>query len=143
MTDGVKLRVIDIVRETDRALLLRFESGLEAWFPKSHILETEGDTITVSEWIARAKGLIDEEGVRTSVTERVDCQSAVAVAQDAWLQAGGCTRCWGTSLIVGIAGAELESCFCDGKRRELLRWAPDMPYSWRQFFIATCRVGWQ
>jgi hypothetical protein len=54
-----------IVRETDKALLVRLEDGEEVWLPLSQISEPdsyrEGDengTISVTEWIAEQKGLL-------------------------------------------------------------------------------------
>ena len=59
----VHLDVTEVLRETDKALLLEV-GDKEAWVPKSHIADAdqyaEGDqdlTISVTEWIAREKGL--------------------------------------------------------------------------------------
>ena len=64
MSNYVHLEVEKIVKETDSAFLLRLEDGEELWIPKSQIADpddyTEGDedaTISITEWIARERGL--------------------------------------------------------------------------------------
>jgi hypothetical protein len=61
----VHLEVEKIVRETDAAFLLLID-GEEYWIPKSQVADPdeyqagdEGCTISVTEWIAREKGLGD------------------------------------------------------------------------------------
>jgi len=57
------------MRETPRALLVRFRSGAEAWIPKSQIhddsevFDASEDlgTLIVSQWFADKEGLDDEE----------------------------------------------------------------------------------
>lgn len=53
-----------IVRATDQALLVRLEDGDEVWLPLTQVADPEdyqvGDgpgTISVTEWIAKQKGL--------------------------------------------------------------------------------------
>lgn len=53
-----------IVRETDKALLVRFKGGREEWLPLSQIADSDdyraGDkngTISVTEWLANQKSL--------------------------------------------------------------------------------------
>lgn len=53
-----------ILRVTDRALLVRLEDGEEDWFPLSQIADSgdykAGDTkgtISITEWLAKEKGL--------------------------------------------------------------------------------------
>jgi len=60
----VHLDVLLIVRETDKALLLRLESGEEVWVPKSQVSDpgdyAEGDencTVSVTEWFAEKEDL--------------------------------------------------------------------------------------
>ena len=60
----VHLDVEEIFEETDNAFLLELEDGEEVWMPYSQISDYEnyrkGDkncTISISEWIARQKGL--------------------------------------------------------------------------------------
>lgn len=60
----VHLDVEEIVRETDKALLLRLDDGEEVWIPLTQIADAddyhEGDTnctVSVTEWIAEQKGL--------------------------------------------------------------------------------------
>lgn len=60
----VHLHFEKILRETDKALQIRFESGEEHWIPLSQIADaddySEGDTngsISITEWIANEKGL--------------------------------------------------------------------------------------
>lgn len=61
----VHLDVEVIVRETEKAFLLRLESGEEVWVPISQVADaddySEGDTdctVSVSEWFARKEGLL-------------------------------------------------------------------------------------
>ena len=63
-SNWVHLDVDKIVHETDSAFLLRLQDGEEIWMPKSQIdnpdIYQTGDedlTISVTEWIAREKGL--------------------------------------------------------------------------------------
>lgn len=60
----VHLDVSEILRETEKAFLLKLESGLEVWVPKSQISDadiySEGDrdaTVSVSEWFAEKENL--------------------------------------------------------------------------------------
>lgn len=60
----VHLDVDEILRETEKAFLLRLEEGQEVWVPKSQISEpgiySEGDrdaTVSVSEWFAEKEDL--------------------------------------------------------------------------------------
>ena len=60
----VHLDVVKVVRETQKAFLLRLESGEEYWIPFSQISDaddySEGDencVISVTEWIANEKGI--------------------------------------------------------------------------------------
>jgi hypothetical protein len=60
----VHLDVEEIVKETDSAFLLRLDDGEEVWIPKSQVSDPEsyaqGDcnaTVSVTEWIAKQKGL--------------------------------------------------------------------------------------
>lgn len=62
-SNWVHLDVTAVLRETDKALLLEV-GDMEAWVPKSHIADADqyeaGDrdvTVSVTEWIAREKGL--------------------------------------------------------------------------------------
>jgi hypothetical protein len=62
-SNWVHLDFDEILRETDKALLVRFPDGEEEWVPISQISDEEdyrvGDqdgTISVSEWLARQKG---------------------------------------------------------------------------------------
>lgn len=64
MADYAHLDVAAVVRETDKALLLRFESGEEHWVPKSVVADAddygEGDrdcTVSVQLWFAEREGL--------------------------------------------------------------------------------------
>ncbi len=52
-----------ILRETDKALLVRFSHGEETWVPLSQIADSDdykvGDTegtMSVTEWLAKEKG---------------------------------------------------------------------------------------
>lgn len=63
----VHLDVREILKATDSAFLLLLESGEEVWIPHSQMDDPEsydeGDedvTISVTEWIAKQKGLNDE-----------------------------------------------------------------------------------
>ena len=63
-SNWVHLDVEEIVRETDKAFLVRLEDGEEVWLPKGQISDaqdySEGDTnctLSISEWIANEKGL--------------------------------------------------------------------------------------
>lgn len=63
-SNWVHLDVDEIVRETDAAFLVRLDDGEEVWLPKSQISSpetlAEGDcdvTVSVTEWIAKEKGL--------------------------------------------------------------------------------------
>jgi hypothetical protein len=56
----------EALRETDLAILVRFEDGREEWIPKSQIAddsevfdadENRAGTLVVTEWIAEQKGL--------------------------------------------------------------------------------------
>lgn len=65
-SDWVHLDVEEVVRETDAAFLLRID-GSDHWIPKSQISDPEdysagdtGCTISVTEWIAKQKGLLVE-----------------------------------------------------------------------------------
>jgi hypothetical protein len=65
MSNWIHLDFETIVRETDKALLVRFEDGEESWIPLSQIADSddyrEGDgpgTISVTEWIAEQKDLL-------------------------------------------------------------------------------------
>jgi len=60
----VHLDVDEVVRETDKALLLRLDDGNEVWVPLSQIADAdnyaEGDRdccISVSQWFAEKEGL--------------------------------------------------------------------------------------
>jgi hypothetical protein len=60
----VHLTVDEVVRETDKALLLRLDDGEEVWVPLSQIADNElyfeGDRyccIFVSQWFAEKEGL--------------------------------------------------------------------------------------
>ncbi len=62
--EWVHLDVELIVRETDKAFLLRLEDGREEWVPFSQISDpgdySEGDEdccISVTQWLADQKGL--------------------------------------------------------------------------------------
>ncbi len=64
MSSWVHLDVELIVKETDAAFLLRLEGGEDVWIPRGQIESPddydEGDedcTVSVTEWIARQKGL--------------------------------------------------------------------------------------
>lgn len=61
----VHLDFEEIVAETEKALLVRLEDGQEVWLPLSQISDADdyrqGDedgTISVTEWIAKQKGLV-------------------------------------------------------------------------------------
>ncbi len=61
----VHLDVDEVVRETDKALLLRLEEGEEVWVPLSQIADSDqygaGDrdcTISVTSWFAEKEGLV-------------------------------------------------------------------------------------
>lgn len=63
-SNWVHLDVEEIVRETDKAFLVRLEDGEEVWLPKGQVADAddykEGDTnctLSISEWIAGEKGL--------------------------------------------------------------------------------------
>jgi hypothetical protein len=65
-SNWVHLDVELIVRETDKALLLRLEDGEEVWIPLGQIADADsysaGDTnctVSVTRWIAEQKGLAD------------------------------------------------------------------------------------
>lgn len=63
--DQVQLEV-EVLRESDKALLVRTDDGGEAWIPKSQIhddsevysLKSSPGTMIVSRWIAEQKGLV-------------------------------------------------------------------------------------
>lgn len=63
--EWVHLDVAKILRETDRAFLLRLEEdGEEVWVPKAQVSDPEdyqeGDenvTVSVTRWLAEQKGL--------------------------------------------------------------------------------------
>ena len=64
MPGWVHLDVDLVVRETDKALLLRLEGGEEVWVPKSAVADAgdyaEGDadaTVSVAAWWAEREGL--------------------------------------------------------------------------------------
>lgn len=61
----VHLDVEEIVKETDKALLLRLDGGEEVWVPLSQVADADdysaGDmdcTVSVTEWFARKEGLV-------------------------------------------------------------------------------------
>lgn len=63
----VHLDVDEILRETDKAFLVRLESGREEWLPFSQIGDAEayavgdeGCTISITEWFANQKDLEGE-----------------------------------------------------------------------------------
>lgn len=63
----VHLDVEEIVRDTDKAFLVRIEAG-EVWIPKSQIADADdyeaGDTdltLSVTKWFADKEGLEGEE----------------------------------------------------------------------------------
>ena len=63
--EWVHLDVEEILRETDKAFLVRLEDGREEWLPFSQIADPDeyqvGDrdcTVSITEWVARQKGLV-------------------------------------------------------------------------------------
>lgn len=65
-SDWVHLDVEEVLRESDKALLVRLEDGREEWLPFSQISEPDdykvGDrnvTISITSWLANQKGLDD------------------------------------------------------------------------------------
>lgn len=63
--DPVELEVV-VLRETEKAILVRTEDGEEAWVPKSQILAEgttvssdpdEVGTLSIPRWLAEEKGL--------------------------------------------------------------------------------------
>jgi hypothetical protein len=58
--EEVLLEAMTILNETDAAILLRFDVGVEAWIPLSQISKiyrTTPPVICVKEWIVRKKDL--------------------------------------------------------------------------------------
>lgn len=60
----IHLEDVTVVRETDRAFLLRLDDDSEHWIPKNQVSEPdtyeegdEGVTVSISEWIAEQKGI--------------------------------------------------------------------------------------
>lgn len=61
----VHLDVAVVLRETDKAFLLRLDDGEEVWIPRSQVADAdtvaEGDchcTVSVTEWFAEKEGLV-------------------------------------------------------------------------------------
>jgi hypothetical protein len=59
----VHLDFHEIVAQTEKALLVRFEDGEELWIPLSQVADPDeyhaemgGGTISITEWLARQKG---------------------------------------------------------------------------------------
>lgn len=64
--DGACLGAGEVVQETDKALLIRLESGDEKWIPKSVIHddsevydvgENSSGEVVVQQWLAKKEGL--------------------------------------------------------------------------------------
>ncbi len=60
----VHLEDVTVVRKTDSAFLLRLDDDTEEWFPRSQVADPddydegdEGCTVSVTEWIAKKKGI--------------------------------------------------------------------------------------
>ncbi|MHA1574436.1 MAG: hypothetical protein ACTSX8_10630 [Alphaproteobacteria bacterium] len=56
-SDELKIKAFEIVAETDKARLVRFEDGLlgeKAWLPKSQTT-LDGDYVYVPKWLAEEK----------------------------------------------------------------------------------------
>jgi hypothetical protein len=54
----------EIVRSTEKAILVRFEGGEEKWVPRSQIADSEslqdgdvGQTVSITDWFAEKEGL--------------------------------------------------------------------------------------
>lgn len=62
MDDTVEITV-DLVHETDRAILIRGADDVEQWIPKSQVQSVDGDvgesvTIEIARWLAEERGLV-------------------------------------------------------------------------------------
>lgn len=64
--DPVELEV-SVLRETEKAILVRTDEGKEAWIPKSQILVERTDvspdpgevgTLAIPQWLAEEKGIV-------------------------------------------------------------------------------------
>lgn len=60
----IHLEDVTVLKETDRAFLLRLDDDSEHWIPKNQIADPdtyeEGDTevtVSITEWIAEQKGI--------------------------------------------------------------------------------------
>ena len=48
---------LGVLRETEKAILVKFESE-EIWIPKSQVIDWNDSEIEMSTWIAQEKGLV-------------------------------------------------------------------------------------
>ncbi len=55
-SENVKIPFVEVVHETEKALLIKFEQGLEVWLPDSQV-QVEGRVVEMSERFAIEKGL--------------------------------------------------------------------------------------
>ena len=59
MTDETfELEVDEIKHESERAVLVVID-GDDHWIPKSQIKDQDGNTFTITEWIAKQKGFLE------------------------------------------------------------------------------------
>lgn len=57
-TETHTLTGVNIMRDQDKAILVEIAADVEIWLPKSQIKSIDGDTIVITGWIARKKGLL-------------------------------------------------------------------------------------
>lgn len=64
MSDSTVELDLEVIAETDEAIMVRDGDGTQAWLPKSQIQQPEGyencqcQTIEVPEWLAIKEGLV-------------------------------------------------------------------------------------
>lgn len=58
LTDCEIISINEIIKETDKAWLIKFDNGFQDWFPKSYcrILNSK---LYVPKWLAKSKQLIN------------------------------------------------------------------------------------
>ncbi len=55
-SENVKVPFVEVLHETDRAYLIRFEQDLTVWLPDSQV-QIDGRVVEMPEWLAVEKGL--------------------------------------------------------------------------------------
>lgn len=74
--EGATFAMVEVKRETPKALLVEFTGGVRRWVPKSQVIEQVGLMLTVSSWLAdqwRAEEIANVNPVNFDCVERPDC----------------------------------------------------------------------